>query len=1171
MTDSEHCPTRLLSDEPASEDTFGGPHERLATAIADLIRNEDGGKAIGLEGDWGAGKSTVVRLVTQRLEGDGAGDTRVAVFDVWAHQGDPLRRTFLEKLIRHMQNAGWVHCDNWDERVGHLTKRRREETQRVIPQLTGYGIAFALSLLAIPTGSALIAAGATALTAENASTSGATRFLWIGLVGVLAPLFVLVAAGIHRWVRRRGESGAKAADDHSGGLPALVTGQSTTESRTLVTETHDPTSVEFESIFRDLCDEALEDDGERQLVLTIDNLDRVDPENALAVWSTLQTFLQYSEHERPKWFRRLWVLVPFDRTGILSLWGDGTAGEREGAVAQSFLDKTFQIRFRIPPPAISNWRNYLSAALAEALPEHSEEDFHGVYRAFALRKGLEAAQPKPRDLKLFVNEIGAVHRQWQHADGLTLSDLACFVLLQRDEVAETALRSAAEDADALFAEEVLGDGWRDTLAVLYFNAPVRQAREMFLRDPIEAALSTADGEALHALEAAHGDGFWVVFEDSVPAGAGEWGDVGPQDFARAATALDTSGLFGDSAAPQRREAASVLERVRAAAVAVRAWQPFTEEAAEGLVSLCRVAGTETSFTEQLLSAVAAADIQQEQEEPSGAQVSPHRWMSAAFVLLRGLDELGVASALRVPLSADQWLEVAPQFRSDDPGGRLWQRLELIEAEEIDAALSQRSTPEQIDNDTVSLFEVTLRTQAADSLTSTANQLVDSVRSPPGVNAQEIALLMRALTACRSADLVDDETYEHLATEGFLLPHLYQAVSEAHAEAAARCAFAYLRSIPDAREPNQHVGNSPAGREPLLELLRNPDSVPGALDEFVAVVGQDGGLRELARILDEEPPEPTLLNEAFGDLIENDPAANDPWFIHEHWGKIRSNLPDPEDGDATDAFEEFVRDLPSLADVSALIVDGRFEPDGAPLYSTILRAGGDGALSAWCAVGLRSVAAETWAESLNENGDLGALLLELHRRRETIELGTDYLDGLTSHARAAVNADGDSGNRDSLPELVEFLGDENKELLTRRAYEVLEGADGKAKRPFFDLYGGLVAAKGFLLTQRGFVDHVCRPLLVQNNADGLSWLADVFRSAPDLLGEHSDRSAVQDFRSRVRSALGPMGEGEEVSEAVRGLADALGIEPEPPEPTSDESESEAGHAEPTGSTPLASVG
>ena len=486
VTEQDHRRTRLLSDEPASEDTFGGSHGRLAKAIAALIENEDGGKAIGLEGGWGAGKSTVVQLVTRRLDEGSPDRTLVVVFDAWAHQGDPLRRTFLEKLIRHLQGARWIRCKVWNERVEHLAKRRREETQRVIPQLTNSGIAFALSLLAIPIGSAMITASTTLLGAEHTSARNAVALLIVGLVAVLAPLGVLAAAPVWRWLHRLRGDAADANLDQSGGFPALVTGQSTTETRTLVTETPDPTSVEFEAIFRDLCDEALKQDG-RRLVLAIDNLDRVAPENALAVWATLQTFLQYSEHERPPWFRRLWVLVPFDRDGILRLWGNSAEGEDQRAVAESFLDKTFQIRFRIPPPAISSWRGYLSAALAEALPEHSEEDFDGVYRVFALRKGIEAAKPTPRDLKLFVNEIGAVHRQWQHADGLALLDFACFVLLQRDEVAETAINSLRENSDALFAEGVLGDGWRDTLAVLYYNAPIRLAREMVLRDPIESA------------------------------------------------------------------------------------------------------------------------------------------------------------------------------------------------------------------------------------------------------------------------------------------------------------------------------------------------------------------------------------------------------------------------------------------------------------------------------------------------------------------------------------------------------------------------------------------------------------------------------------------------------------------------------------------------------------
>ena len=1161
MTDSEHCRTRLLSDEPATEDTFGGPHERLATAITDLICNEDGGQAIGLEGSWGAGKSTVVKLVTRKLKENRAGSTLVAVFDVWAHQGDPLRRTFLEKLIQHVQDAEWIDRDEWDERVEYLTKRRREETHRVVPKLTGYGTIFALLLLLIPTGSALTAVGATLLSDENASTGGAAWFLGIGLVVVLAPLLAFALARIHRWRRRRGGSGEEATVDHAGELPALVTGQSTTESRTSVTETHDPTSVEFESIFRDLCDKALQDER-RQLVLAIDNLDRVAPESALAIWATLQTFLQYSEHSQPSWFRRFWVLVPFDREGLMRLWGDGAAGEREGEIAESFIDKTFQIRFRIPPPAISNWRGYLSDALAVALPDHSEEEFHDVYRAFALRKGTEVAQPKPRDLKLFVNEIGAVHRQWQHADGFALSDFACFVLLQRDGITNSTLRSKAGNKNTSFAQRVLGNEWRDTLAVLYFNTPINQARQMLLREPIETALDAANGEVLRDLEAAHGDGFWAVLEDTVPAGSNDWDDVEPEDFARAAKALASSELFGDSAATQRLEEASIIGRVRSAAIAVGAWQPFTEETAEGLVCLCRVAGPEGSLTERILKSVGKAEVQPDEEQPVGVQVSPLTWMRAACVLLGGLEELGVASTLVVPLSAEQWLEVAPQLPIDDSNRRLWRHLDLSAVAEIDAALSERCRPEQIDNHVVSLVEMTLDTHSAGRLTRVSSQLVDSIEVAGGVNAQQIALLMRALESCRSASLLDDDTCERLATGGSLLHHLSQAFSESHAEAAARCAFSYLQSIPDARAPNAAVGNSQAGHERLLELLRNPHSVPDALDKFVAIAGARGGLGELARMLDMEPPDPTLLNAAFQDLIESDPMAKDPEFILEHWDKIRANLRDGDDSDAGAAFREFVRVLPKLVELSQLVVTRQFDIGVAEFYLAILRAGGNGGLSAWSAAGIRSVPADLWATSLNQNDDLVALLLELNNRGETVGVGTAYMDGLRSHAQTTMSSDDDQGIGDSMEELILLLSDGNRDLLTRRVYEDLENAAQEARWPFFKLYGELLAERDFLLGQQDFVDRVCRPLLVGRNIPGLHWLAGVFGSDSDFLNQHGDQNAVTDFRDRLRDALGTADEGEDedddeaFAEAVESIALVLNIEVEPQAPVPDESESGA---------------
>src|SRR4051794_17890088 len=89
---------RLLADVPSKADEFeANAHKRVASAIAELVSSEPGGRVIGLEGSWGSGKSTVVELVSAALQpatGTGPKDEgiRMVVFDAWSHQGDPLRR-----------------------------------------------------------------------------------------------------------------------------------------------------------------------------------------------------------------------------------------------------------------------------------------------------------------------------------------------------------------------------------------------------------------------------------------------------------------------------------------------------------------------------------------------------------------------------------------------------------------------------------------------------------------------------------------------------------------------------------------------------------------------------------------------------------------------------------------------------------------------------------------------------------------------------------------------------------------------------------------------------------------------------------------------------------------------------------------------------------------------
>ena len=65
------CRTITLTDEPQETDGFkGGPHQRIAKAIAGLIQPPEAkGIAIGIEGSWGSGKSTVGRILIKELEG----------------------------------------------------------------------------------------------------------------------------------------------------------------------------------------------------------------------------------------------------------------------------------------------------------------------------------------------------------------------------------------------------------------------------------------------------------------------------------------------------------------------------------------------------------------------------------------------------------------------------------------------------------------------------------------------------------------------------------------------------------------------------------------------------------------------------------------------------------------------------------------------------------------------------------------------------------------------------------------------------------------------------------------------------------------------------------------------------------------------------------------------
>lgn len=176
MKNIEHG-TILLDDAPSDKDELGGAHERVADAITELIRSGKGGKIIGLEGNWGSGKSTIIRQIRKKLratnpqpQDDISEDSQpaveadqpyaVVVFDAWAHEGDPLRRTVLALLEKTLEP--WLPSKNlkgWRDWRESLGKKRTSSNVKTRPILNVWDKLLVFALAFWPVGLPMLSRG----------------------------------------------------------------------------------------------------------------------------------------------------------------------------------------------------------------------------------------------------------------------------------------------------------------------------------------------------------------------------------------------------------------------------------------------------------------------------------------------------------------------------------------------------------------------------------------------------------------------------------------------------------------------------------------------------------------------------------------------------------------------------------------------------------------------------------------------------------------------------------------------------------------------------------------------------------------------------------------------------------------------------------------------------
>ncbi|MEM5368982.1 P-loop NTPase fold protein [Paraburkholderia azotifigens] len=474
----------LLPDEPSLVDDLGGAHAKIAETIATLVRTSPGGRTIRLDGTWGSGKSTVIKMIAHRLENTPTGDNQdsgtvasdfaVFQYDAWVHSGDPLRRAFLCALVTTTFKKGWLKQSDgpadytfWSKRLDRLSRKLKTTSRKTTP---------VFSTMAKVVLSGLMALGVVAPMAAELERKLTEKLGSLPLSALILTA-ALVAFGLIHWL----------TDETMGFIVRRASDEETIETR----DEPEPTSIEFQEAFGELMESLLSWPA-RRLLIVIDNLDRIDQSETQAVWALLRSFLDNPNFTSQPWFQRLWVIVPVaEERNVLAQTSslEASVAGSNRASKPSFLEKVFQVRFSVPPPMLHSWKNFFSSKLNATFGSDLTGDYDEILRLYEDEEMRPDGPLTPRGIVSFINELVVLRLEWK--DEVSLSCLAAY-LLSRPKLSDVNCNPPAA------VTRILKDAnLADTFSMLHLRASTRkEASYLSLRPKLEHALDSADTEAL---------------------------------------------------------------------------------------------------------------------------------------------------------------------------------------------------------------------------------------------------------------------------------------------------------------------------------------------------------------------------------------------------------------------------------------------------------------------------------------------------------------------------------------------------------------------------------------------------------------------------------------------------------------------------------------------------
>lgn len=466
---------KFLSSNPSGLDLFEGKsHEKTANTLFELIEKRAfPNNVIGLEGNWGSGKSNVIKILNEKFN-KVESDYSFFTYDAWAHQEDLTRRTFLEELITQLQSENkFEDVVDWDKELEKLLARSTISTVEKFPKIKFYWIVIMGALLLF---GLLDKVFTDFFESRDLIKDFDARYLKLFLFKYLFPIIAFIWGFYEMYKEyRQFDNDEKTAKlnwkKRLKRLFYIFSGKDlTTEEHSHVIE-KEPSVKQFKDYFRKITGD-LNNDG---IIIVFDNMDRLtDSSKVQSLWSSIYTFFAEVKIEN------VWVIIPYDRKHLAKHFNT----ENDDAhTIDNFLGKTFSTVFRIAPPVLSDWKRFFEIKFKEAFPDQFDnETIEFISTLFELI--IPSYKRNPRDIITFLNNLVALYLQ--HPESIKIKYLSLFAL-RKEEILNNPLVSISSkgffNGEAYLFDDI--EELEESLGAIVYNVDKNKANEVLLKNSIE--------------------------------------------------------------------------------------------------------------------------------------------------------------------------------------------------------------------------------------------------------------------------------------------------------------------------------------------------------------------------------------------------------------------------------------------------------------------------------------------------------------------------------------------------------------------------------------------------------------------------------------------------------------------------------------------------------------